>query len=55
MVSAINGSQFSLLAQKGDADIQAVFNLLSQYGETTASQSIFLETISGKELNLENS
>lgn len=54
MVGAINGSQFSLLAQKGDADIQAVFNLLSQYGETTASQSIFLETISGKELNLEN-
>lgn len=54
MVGAINGSQFSFLAQKGDADIQAVFNLLSQYGETTASQSIFLETISGKELNLEN-
>jgi hypothetical protein len=54
MLGAINGSQFSLLAQKGDADIQAVFNLLSQYGETTASQSIFLETISGKELNLEN-
>lgn len=53
-VGAINGDQFSFLAQKGDADIQAVFNLLSQYGETTASQSIFLETISGKELNLEN-
>ena len=54
MVGAVNGNQFSFLAQKGDADIQAVFNLLSQYGETTASQSIFLETISGKELNLEN-
>ena len=53
-LTAVNSDQATFLMQKGDTDIQGVFNLLSQYGNTKTSQSIFLETISGKELNLEN-
>lgn len=38
--------------KRGNKDIQAAFNLLNTYGVSNATQSIFLETISGKELKL---
>lgn len=50
----ITGNNIEIRHSSTEADIKAVFNLLSQYGSTQAAQSIFLETISGKELELVN-
>lgn len=53
-LGSITSESGGALLQKGDLDVKAVFNLLSKYGKTTATQSIFLETISGKKLELVN-
>lgn len=48
----MNSSTLKGAYLRGNKDIQAAFNLLNTYGATNATQSIFLETISGKELKL---
>lgn len=51
-VVGINSNQIAGRYTSGNRDIQAAFNLLNTYGVSQATQSIFLETISGKELKL---
>ena len=48
----LNSNQIAGRYVSGNKDIQAAFNLLNSYGASNATQSIFLETISGKELKL---
>ena len=50
----INSEELKFAYLDNNSDIQGAFNLLNTYGATNATQSIFLETISGKELELKS-